>query len=342
MAPVAAACTSPTAPGEHLVLVNLHGQSGVFVRDITDINHPVNRCKLSGGQNIKFATATRVSYLVYASGDLGSALSLYLVDLTSGATSLVKTWPSSGALSGAYAWSPNGQMLTYLSSTANNNVEWHLASAAGDKVLAGLGDIPGRGLNADADDMMVGFSADGKYVAVEQTFTGAKSPIQVNRVADGSVAYTRTDGTMATWAGSGARLFFRTSAGISAWDPAAGVLSVSGGTLWIHPHASPDGARIAFSLLNAQGNHVPAVLDITGSSSTYQQLSPQPRVGAGFIDASLVWYAGETICTTTTPCGLGGPPLSGQTYIYDLGSGVEAGSLDTAFFDAWPHVAGQS
>jgi len=345
--PVAITCTSPTAPGERLILVGLHGQSGVFVRDITDINHPVNRCQLAGGQNIKFVSATRLSYLVYATGDLGSAASLYVADLTSGATSLVLTLPSTGALSGAYAWSPDGRALSYMSSNANNSVAWHLLSAAGDKVLAGLGNIPSRGGTPD-DDAMIGFSADGKYVAIEQTLTGGKGstgaapPIQVNRVADGSVAYSRTDGTMAAWAGAGARLYFRTSGGVQVWDPAAGVLTISAGTAWFRPHASPDGSRMAFSVLNALGNHVAEVLDLTSATGAVQQLSPQPRVGAAFIDASLVWYAGESICTTTTPCGLGGPPLSGQTYIYDLGSGVETGSLDTAFFDAWPHVVGQS
>jgi dipeptidyl aminopeptidase/acylaminoacyl peptidase len=330
------------------VLVKLRGQTGIFVRDITDINHPVNRCKVSGGQYFRFVSATKLSYLAYGTGDLGSPASLYVIDLTTGATSLVLTLASTGALSSTYAWSPDGSELSYITSTANDSVAWHLLSAAGDKVLLGLGNIPARGGSPDNDDAFIGFSADGKYVAIEQTLTagkgttGATPPIQVDRVADGTVAYSRTDGTMAAWAGSGARLYFRSAAGVQSWDAAAGVLTVSAGTNWIHPHASPDGSRMAFSVLNAQGNHVAAVLDITSSSGAWQQLSPQPRAGAAFIDASLVWYAGESICTTASPCGLGGPPLSGSTYIYDLGSGVEAGSLDTAFYDAWPHVAGQS
>jgi hypothetical protein len=330
------------------VLVTLRGQTGVFVRDITDINHPVNRCKLSAGQNVKFVSATSLSYLVYATGDLGSPASLYLVDLASATTSLVLTLPNTVALSGAYAWSPDGSHLSYISSNANDSVVWHLLSAAGDKTLAGLGNIPGRGVNGDNDDEFIGFSADGKYVAIEQTFTGGKGstgttpPIQVNRVADGSLAYSRSDGTMAAWAGAGARLYFRTAAGVQAWDAAAGVLTVSAGTSWIRPHPSPDGSRMAFSVLNAQGNHVAEALDLTSSAGAIQQLSPHPRAGAAFIDAALVWYAGEQICTTASPCGLGGPPPSGSTYIYDLGSGVESGSLDTAFYDAWPHFAGQS
>ena len=327
--------------------MRLHGQYGIYVRDITDINHPVNRCTLSGGADFRFVSATKLSYRLYASADLGSRASLYLVDLTTATTTLVLNYPSTGALSSVYAWSPDGSELSYISSTGNDGVSWHLLSASGDKVLAALGNIPGRGGSPD-DDAFIGFSADGKYVAIEQTLTGGKGgsglapPIQVNRVADGSVAYSRSDGTMAAWAGAGARLYFRTSAGVQAWDPAAGVLTISAGTSWIHPHPSPDGSRMAFSVLNAQGNHVAEVLDLTSSTGAIQQLSPQPRVGAAFIDASLVWYAGENICTTASPCGLGGPPLSGSTYIYDLGSGVETGSVDTDFFDAWPHYAGQS
>jgi hypothetical protein len=38
---------------------------------------------------------------------------------------------------------------------------------------------------------------------------------------------------------------------------------------------------------------------------------------------------------------LGGPGLTGKTYLYDI-AGVESGSVDSGFYDSWPHVAGQS
>jgi WD40 repeat protein len=340
VAPVTASCTSPPSAGNKLVLVNLRNVSGIIVRDITDIGHPANRCKLSGGSYFKFISATRLSYIVTASGDQGAAGALYIFDMATGATSLVRAWSYGGFGSWAYAWSPDGSHLTYIDSDSNQDMKWHLLSAAGDRLLADLGAVPARGANPDNDDLFVGFSADGQLVAVEQTFT--PTPIRVHHVSDGSVAYTRTDGTMAAWAGSGARLYFRTSAGVQSWAPGGGVVAVSNGTAWIRPHASPDGSRMAFSLLNAQGNHIAEALDLTTASGAIQQLSPSPRVGPIFASASLVWYAGETICTTATPCGLGGPPLTGTTYIYDLGSGVEAGSIDTNFYDAWPHVVGQS
>src|SRR5438874_1451571 len=340
VAPVSASCTAPPSAGNKLVLVNLRNVSGIIVRDITDIGHPANRCKLNGGSYFRFISATRLSYIVTASGDQGAAGALYIFDMATGSTSLVRAWSYGGFGSWAYAWSPDGSHLAYIDSDSNQDMKWHLLSSAGDRMLADLGAVPARGANPDSDDLFVGFSADGTLVAVEQTFT--PTPIRVNHVSDGSVAYTRTDGTMAAWSGSGARLYFRTTAGVQSWAPGGGVVSVSSGSAWIRPHASPDGSRIAFSLLNAQGNHVAEALDLTTASGAIQQLSPNPRVSATFASASLVWYAGESPCTTVTPCGLGGPPLTGTTYIYDLGSGVEAGSIDTNFYDAWPHVVGQS
>ena len=322
------------------MLVNLRSVSGIIVRDITDIGHPANRCKLNGGSYFRFISATRLSYIVTASGDQGAPGALYIFDMATGSTSLVRAWGYGGFGSWAYAWSPDGSHLTYIDSDSHQDMKWHLLSSAGDRLLADLGAVPARGANPDNDDLYVGFSADGQLVAVEQTFT--PTPIRVHHVSDGSVAYTRTDGTMAAWAGSGARLYFRTSSGVQSWAPGGGVVAVSNGTAWIRPHPSPDGSRMAFSLLNAQGNHVAEALDLTTASGAIQQLSPSPRVSAIFATASLVWYAGETPCTTATPCGLGGPPLTGTTYIYDLGSGVEAGSIDTNFYEAWPHVVGQS
>ena len=339
--PASYSCASAIPPAHQLALVQLRGVSGYVVRDITDILHPVTRCTFHGGGYFRFVSESRLSYIVTASGDQGAAAAMYVADLNSGTTSWVRAWANSGSLSSVYGWSPDGRALSYISSVVNNNVEWHLLSAAGDRLLARLGNVPSRGVNRDNDDAMVGFSADGQYVAVEQTFIqGTTPPIQVNRVSDGGLAYSATDGTMAVWAGTGARLLFRTSAGVQSWAPSGGVIPISAGTGWIHPIAGPDGSHIAFSVLNAQGNHVGQVIDL--ASGSIHALSPNPRVGAAFLNASLVWYAGETICTTATPCGLGGPPLSGQTYIYELGSDVENGSIDTALLDSWPHVEGQS
>ena len=343
---VPVSCSSQVPPSHQLALVKLRGVAGVIVRDITDINHPVSRCTIGGGAFFRFYDESHISYIAMpANVALGAPGSLYLVDLRAGTTSLVRSWANGGFASWIYNWSPDGRILTYLSSDPAG-VQWHILSAAGDRLLANLGQVAARGIDSNNDDAMVGFSADGKYVAVEQTFTqgkgagGATTPIQVNRVSDGSVAYTRTDGTMAVWAGTGAQLLFRTSAGVQSWSQSGSVVQVAAGSSWIHPWASSDGSRVAFLELNAQTNHVGLVLDLTSGAT--HALSAQPRAQIAFLNSTLVWYAGEAICTTATPCGLGGPPLSGSYYIYDLGSDVESGSIDTYVYDSWPHVVGQT
>jgi len=336
--PATAHCTAAPSAGEQLALVSLRGVPGVVVRDITDIGHPATRCTITGGSQFEFVSATKISYIVLASGDLGAAGGLYVFDAATGATALVRSWAYTGFAGTVYAWSPDGTRLSYLNSDTTG-LTWHVLSGAGDRLLANLGTVPGRGVSADSDDAFTGFSADGQYVAMEQTFAGT-TRIQINHVSDNTIAYSRNDGTMAAWAGTGAKLYFRAASGVMSWDPSGGVVSAVSGLVWIHPHASPDGSRIAFSVLNAQQNHVGQVLDLT--TNAVGSMSPSPRVGAAFLNASLVWYAGETPCTTASPCGLGGPPLSGQTYIYDLSAGVETGSIDTAYYDAWPHAVGES
>ena len=64
---------------------------------------------------------------------------------------------------------------------------------------------------------MVGFSPDGLYLALVQTFatggSGESSPLQIRRVADGGLVYSAAAGTMAVWASVPSRLFFRTPPG---------------------------------------------------------------------------------------------------------------------------------
>jgi hypothetical protein len=342
--PVGVVCQSQVPAGHQLALVSLHGVQGVVVRDVTDINNPVTRCTFQGGAYFRFVSSTRVSYIVTSGSDLGASGALYMVDLNQSTTSLVRAWASGGYGSWIYAWSPDAQKLTYLSSDSTG-VAWHLLSAAGDKTLASLGPVPGRGVNLDNDDAMVGFSADGQYVAFESTLAtqkggGAAAPaIEIVRLSDLKQVYQRADGTMAAWGATGARFYFRTTGGVLVWDATGKVATVNPGVQWIRPWPSADGIHITFSSLNPQGNHVVGILDTGGGPVA--QATAEPRANPGFLTSTLIWYAGETRCTTTTPCGLGGPALTGTTYLYDI-AGVESGSIDTAFYDSWPHNAGQS
>jgi hypothetical protein len=104
-------------------------------------------------------------------------------------------------------------------------VAWHLLSGGNDVTLSDFGSVPGRGIDRNNDDAMVGFSADGKYVAFVNTFTNTAgttqraAPLQIFQVSDHKLVYSRTDGTMATWASTRATLYFRTNEGVKSWDP---------------------------------------------------------------------------------------------------------------------------
>jgi hypothetical protein len=306
---------------------------------VTDISHPLTRCTIYGGNHFRFKDATHVSYIVYQTDSLGSPGAMYLADLLTSATSLVRSFGYGGYASWVYNWSPDGQGLSYLSSDTSG-VKWHMRTSAGDRMLSDLGQVVPRGVNLDVDDAMVGFSADGQYVALEETFTGSSNPpFQIVQAADGKLVYSRRDGTMAAWLGSGAKLYFRTTTGLLIWSPGGGVQTRATILQWVHPWASADGSRIVFTAVDPSGNH--RISALNASDSSIGPLVQGPRVGAAFLTPTLVWAAEEKECSSN-PCGMGGPPLSGNTYIYDFATQSEAGSILTKFFDSWPRVAGQS
>lgn len=300
---------------------------------------------VGGGSNFRFVNASHISYVSSAGGG-GSSGALYVVDLTTRRTSLVRAWDDGGYGSWLYAWSPDGITLTYLKSDSSG-LEWHLMAGGADRTLSRLGTVPPRDVSPD-DDLMVGFSFDGQYVALEETFTyqykgsviGSAAPFQVVRVSDGKLMYGRTDGTMAVWSGNADTLYFRTTSGVQVWDPVHQVQTAYAGVNWIYAWAGADmSGTITYSTVDQPGNH-----HVFAASNLVQsrQLSPQPRTGQAFLTPALVWYAEEQACTSIQPCGLGGPPLTGTTFVYDLTTNMESPSIISRLFDSWPHFAGQS
>jgi hypothetical protein len=142
---------------------------------------------------------------------------------------------------------------------------------------------------------------------------------------------------MATWAATGARLFFRTLAGVESWDPKSGVQVVVPGLAWIRPWASADGLRIVYTAADGTGNHQVGYLRLADRPITGLVLTYPPRTDAAFLNSTLIWYAEESPCSQVS-CGIGGPRLTGRTFLHDLVTGTERTSIDTAVFDSWPHV----
>jgi len=335
-------CGSAISPTANLTLVTLKGDTGVKVRDISDLSLPTSLCSINGADasHFRFRTATQVSY--FASDSTGDG-ALYLADLPSKHTSLVRSWTGGQFADWVYAWSPDGKTLSYLSSTLQA-LTWHLLSESGDMTLSRLEPVPSRDVNPDMDDAMTGFSADGQYVAMEQTFSGTDTgppsdapAFQVVRMSDHKLVYSRRDGTMATWSGSGAHLYFRTIAGVESWDPKAGAQLVVPGLAWSHPWPSADGLRIVYTAADGTGNHHVGYLRLTDQPVAGIVLSFQPRTDAVFLNSTLVWYAEEASCTQTQ-CGFGGAPLTGRTFLHDLITIGDRPSVDATVFDSWPHV----
>ena len=337
-APLAMTCPYRVSSEANLALVRLRNTAGVIVRDISDLSNPISRCTFhgTGGSYFRFMDWSHVSYIVTNAEGTGA---LYLTDLLTRRTSPVRAWTDEASLYWVYAWSPDAKTLSYVSSNSAGGT-WHVLSAQGDVTLSSLGSMPGRGINPDSDDAMTGFSADGQYVALEHTFSGSDAttpPFQIVRLSDHRVVYSRKDGTMATWAGAGARLFFRTLAGVESWDPRSGVQVVVPGLAWIRPWPSADGLRILYTAADGTGNHHVGYLRLADQPVVGNVLTFQPRTGAAFLNSTLVWYAEESSCSEVS-CGLGGLPLTGRTFLHDLVTGTERSSIITTVFDSWPHV----
>ena len=335
--PAAATCTSPIPAGHRLALVSLGKSTQVVVRDITNITRPVTRCKFDGGAFNRFVDATHVSYI--STDTTGQRSALYVMDLQTARVKLIRAWNNVGSLFWVYAFSPDGNTLTYLSSTADAKVSWHVLSPSGDVKLSDLGSIPPRDGNPNNDDAMVGFSADGKYVAVEQTLSNTATAPAIVRLSDHKLVYSRTDGSMATWARSGATLYYRTSAGVLSWDATLGSRDVvPQGFKWIHPWPSADGTRIAYEDVDSKGYHHPGYVQISDGQAI--RVSSRPRNDAVFLSSQFMWYAEEATCSDANAvCGFGEPRLTGKTFIYDVLARTESPSIITAFFDSWPHSA---
>jgi hypothetical protein len=87
--PVAVTCGTPfPGAGHELALLTLRNNPGVIVRDLADLSNPLTRCIIKGGgSDFRFYDSTHISYIVTANAGDGA---LYVIDLTTSATSLVR------------------------------------------------------------------------------------------------------------------------------------------------------------------------------------------------------------------------------------------------------------
>jgi hypothetical protein len=320
-------CAAAIPAGDNLVIGMVVGDPAVVVRDIQDPAHAKNLCTFDA--NVIGPSFVGASTVAYVTPDR----QIVEAPLADGPANIVATFGGSVLTSGQFAVSPDGRSLTYLDENA-----WHLVGPAGNRILTTLPPSAGRGINPDEDDSFLGFSPDGQYLALFQTFhtggSGATAPDQVRRVSDGALVYSASGMTMAVWASVPSRLFFRDSSGnVKRWDPSGGVSSMTS-LHWIRPHASPDGRWIAYTFRTPSGPGGVGFYSVQANSVS--NTTPPGRSGVRFLTNDLVFYSGEKACTSN--CGPQPTIPTGVTYIYSIAGTSEITSRLAALYDVWPRV----
>jgi hypothetical protein len=303
--------------------------------DVTDPLHPKTICKLTGGWAPILVTDSEISWAAseHRPGTAGTSV-IATLDLFSGTASVVATWQGGGYLDGIHAWSPHRDLLAYLVSDTSG-VDLHLLSGGGDRVVASLGAIPGRGISLTEDDSFLQFSPDGAYFALEQTFTVTGAHLQVRRATNGTLAYSQASATMASWGSTGSKLYFRhPSVGtIYAWDPVGGLTQPMGQPLiWVKPRADAGDDYLAFTVRDATGAPHVWLFGHGGRAGT--QL-PNIRSSAEFLTASQIFYIEEKSCGANCGPGPATQP-DGNTFLYDIAHQLETASPIMTVYATWP------
>lgn len=314
----------------------MQGSANPVLADTSDPRNPRTICTFGGGSwQPQLVTQTTVSW--YASqgnpGAAGTSL-IAAMDLFTGTSTVAASWQGGGFMDGLHAWSPDRGFLAYVTSDASG-VNLHLLSGGGDRVVASMGAVPGRGFNPSEDDEFLSFSPDGGYFAFVQTFTGSGDQLQVRRTTDGSIAYSQASGTMASWGSTGSRLYFRQpgKSVIDVWDPSAGVTQAIGQQLsWLHPQADAGDDYLAFTVRDSAGT--PHVWLYGHGGHAGGQL-PNVRSSPVFLDSTAIFYVEEAPCGAN--CGIGPAwQPDGHTFTFDLGRQAEDASRIKQVYGTWP------
>jgi hypothetical protein len=191
--------------------------------------------------------------------------------------------------------------------------------------------------------LFLGFSPDGQYLALEETFTASAGAtkylaggLRVWRVSDvGLVAPPVSGTTMAVWAENS--LFYRDQAGVHRWEVPGATSQVLPGVMWLRPRASPDGKWIVYTVRDSVG--LPHVNLYSVSAGSGLSVSSAPRSDGVFLSPTVLWEREERLCTANDSCGMGGPTIrTGTTFTYDLAARQETPSTITNVADVWPRM----
>lgn len=313
----------------------MQGSASPVLADVTDARNPRAICTISGPATPQLVTQTMISWSASQGfpGTPGNSL-VAVLDVFTSTSTVVATWTGGGFMDGLHAWSPDRGFLAYVTSDAGG-VNLHLLSGGGDRVVSTLGAVPGRGVNPSEDDTYLGFSPDGAYFALVQTFTSTGDHLQIHKTTDGSLVYAQAAGTMATWGSSGGRLYFRKplETVISVWDSSGGASPAFGQRLaWIRPRADPGDDNLAFTVRDSTGT--PHVWVFGHGGRTGGQL-PNIRSSPVWLNSVAAFYVEEASCGANCGPGPATQP-DGKTFTYDVVKQAEDPSRISQVLGAWP------
>ena len=329
--------TCSRQPTGHEALLVMHGSPAYVLADVTNATHPQTICTISGSSVPQLVTQRMISWsATQTPGQAGPSMLLTL-DLFAGSTpTTVASWQGGLFLDGLHAWSPDESSMAYVSSDASA-VNLHLLSGGGDRVIATLGAVPGRGVSLTEDDAFLGFSADGQYFALVQTFSGSGAQLQIRKTRDGTLAYSQASGTMAAWSTTGSDLYFRepNKTEVKVWDPKSGVTQLFAlAQGWIRPSTNAGDDDVAYTVRDATSG-LPHVWLYGHGGHAGGQLG-NVRSTPIFLNATTLFMIEEAACSNCGP-GLATQP-DGKTFTYDLSTQTETASNIASAIGAWPRM----
>jgi Tol biopolymer transport system component len=328
-----ASCTG--APATQEALLVMQGSPGTVLADVSDARNPRPICTITGVGTPQLVTQTTISWSATQGGPGAPGDSLVgVLDLFTGTSTVAASWTGGAFMDGLHAWTPDRSLLAYVTSDATA-VNLHLLSGGGDRVVATLGPVPGRGANPNEDDAYLGFSPDGAYFAFVQTYSSSGDHLQVRHTQDGSLAYSQPLGTMATWGSSGSVLYFRkpVTSVVSLWDTSGVVTQAFGQQVaWIRPRADAGDDNLAFTARDSAGT--PHVWLYGHGGRSGGQLA-NVRSSPVWLNANAIFDVEEAPCGSN--CGIG--PASqpdGKTFTFDTATQTESPSRISQVLSAWP------
>lgn len=324
------------ALGGHEAVLVLKGATKPVVADVTDPAHPRTICTLTGSWQPQLVTQSTVSW--WATENRGGAGQSAIVSLSlvTGTSAVVAKWAGGGTIDGLSAWSPDLSSIAYVTSDASA-VKLHLLSGGGDRVVGTFGAVPGRGGNPLEDDAFLGFSADGHYFALVQTFTSGGDHLQVRRTSDGAVVYSQANGTMAAWSTAGSKLFFRSvgSSAVKVWTSTGGATQAfAQAAAWISPDTDAGDDYIAYTVRDSGG--IPHVWTYGHDGRAGGEL-PNVRSGPVFLNTETIFMLEEAPCGSNCGPGPATQP-DGKTYTFSLATMSETASNIVWIYGTWPRL----